>query len=86
MRVRKNAVSVLCPRYGLEGPVYLDGRQDTPAGAIHPASTPIHLTACSGRGEAQGDGGRHGDAGVRCRAAAAHRHRRGGHHGHVPRV
>ena len=32
MRVRKNAVSVMCPRYGLEGPVYLDGRQE--AGCI----------------------------------------------------
>eukprot|EP00042_Codosiga_hollandica_P046300 m.485558 g.485558 ORF g.485558 m.485558 type:complete len:1099 (+) comp57208_c0_seq10:182-3478(+) len=28
MRIRKNAVAVLCPRFGMEGPVYFDGRDD----------------------------------------------------------
>jgi hypothetical protein len=32
MRVRKNAVAVLVPRYGIEGPVYLDGDADTTDG------------------------------------------------------
>ena len=54
MRIRKNAIAVMCPRYGMEGPVYLDTRSGVVFGwSIYSPHT-VQLRFILGRQEAHG--------------------------------